>query len=142
MSALPNYRPQQLSLGSLKQEILCIIWQLGSVTVKDVHQRLVADRQRQLTCSSVTTVLNRLAKKGWLTCEKGNRSYRWRSLVSQEQARVIQAYEQLQKFLAVANPDLIAAFADSLDRASVEQFEAIAKKIQALRELREEESCI
>lgn len=135
MSGLPNYRPKQLSLGPLEKEILHIIWELGSVTVLDVHKRILANPKRQLAYASVTTILNRLTKKGWLARHKESRTFRWRALVSQQEARILQAYEQLHQFLAVAHPDVVAAFADSLDQASVEQFEAIAQKIQEERKL-------
>jgi predicted transcriptional regulator len=92
-----------------------------------VHERILADPKRRLASASVTTVLNRLTKKGWLACNKENRNYRWRPLVSQQEAQILQAYEQLHQFLAVGNPDVVAAFADSLDQDSVEQFEAIVR---------------
>ncbi|NJM70742.1 MAG: MarR family transcriptional regulator [Scytonema sp. RU_4_4] len=137
MSPLPNYRPKQLSLGSLEKEILHIIWKLGSATVKDLHEQILIDPERQLTYASVTTILKRLTQKGWLTREKEGRIFRWRALVSQEEAGILQTHEQLHQFLAVGNPDVVAVFADSLEQASVEQFEAIAQKIQALRPVRE-----
>lgn len=137
MVALPNYRPHQLSLGPLETEILHIVWDLGTASVKDVHQRILADPQRELAYTSVTTILNRLTKKGWLTCNKQNRSYVWQPLISREQARALNAYEQLQQFLAVGNPDVVAAFADSLDQASVDQLEAIAQKLRTARQARE-----
>ncbi|NWF57995.1 MAG: BlaI/MecI/CopY family transcriptional regulator [Fischerella sp.] len=130
MSPLPNHRPQKLSLGFLEKEILHIIWELGSVTVKDVHERILADPKRRLTSASVTTILNRLTTKGWLVCNKeSRRNYRWQALVSQQEAQILQAYEQLHQFLAVGNPDVVAAFADSLDQDSVEKFEAIARML-------------
>jgi predicted transcriptional regulator len=139
---LPNHRPQQLSLGPLETEILQIIWDLGMVTVKDVHDRILSDPDRELAYTSVTTVLNRLTKKGWLTCNKQERSFTWKPLVSREEANALQAYEQLNQFLAVGNPDLVAAFADHLDQTSVEQLEAIAQRLQAIRKAREEQECI
>nr|WP_322744467.1 MULTISPECIES: hypothetical protein [unclassified Coleofasciculus] len=45
----------------------------------------------------------------------------------------------MQRFLAVGNPDVIAAFADSLDQASLEQIEAIAQRLKAIRKAREEQ---
>lgn len=139
MSPLPSYRPKQLSLGPLEKEILNIVWELGCVTVKDVHERILANPDRELAYTSVTTVLRRLTKKGWLTCNQKGRAFSWQPLVSRHQAEVITAHEQLNRFLEVGNPDLIAAFADSLDAASVEQIEAIAERIQAARRAREGE---
>jgi predicted transcriptional regulator len=138
MVPLPNYRPKQLSLGPLEREILEIVWELRSATVKDIHDRILSDPDRELAYASVTTVLNRLTQKGWLTCNKQDKSFIWQSPLSQAEARSIEAYEQLNQFLAVGNPDIVAAFADSLDRASIEQIAAIAQQLQAIRAAREE----
>jgi predicted transcriptional regulator len=51
MTWLPHYRPQQLSLGPLEQEILQIVWELGTATVKDIHERILANPDRELAYS-------------------------------------------------------------------------------------------
>ncbi|MBL1173779.1 BlaI/MecI/CopY family transcriptional regulator [Pantanalinema sp. GBBB05] len=139
MVSLPHHRPRQLSLGPLETEILHILWTLNTASVKDVHEQILADPDRELAYTSVTTVLNRLTKKGWLTREKHGRSFIWRPLVTRPEAQALLAYEQLNQFLAIGNPDVVAAFADHLDQASVEQLEAIAQRLQAVRRSREEE---
>jgi predicted transcriptional regulator len=139
MAPLPDYRPKQLSVGPLEAEILQIIWELGSATVKDVHDRILSDPNRELAYTSVTTVLRRLTDKGWLVCDKKGKAFYWRPLLTKQQAEVIKAHEQLQRFLAVGNPDVVAAFADSLDETASEQIAAIAKRIQAARQAREGE---
>jgi predicted transcriptional regulator len=139
MTPLPDYRPKQLSVGPLEAEILNIVWELGSATVKNIHDRILADPNRELAYTSVTTVLRRLTDKGWLACDKKGRAFYWRPLVTKVQADVIKAHEQLQRFLAVGNPDVVAAFADSLDEAASDQIQAIAQRIQAARQAREEQ---
>lgn len=139
MPPLPNYRPKHLSLGPLETEILHIIWELGTVTVKDVHDRILSDPDRELAYTSVTTVLRRLTQKGWLSCNKTGRSFTWHPLVSRQDAQALKAYDQLHQFLAVSNPDVVASFADSLDAASLKQIQAIAQRLQAVRKAREEE---
>jgi predicted transcriptional regulator len=136
MTPLPDYRPKQLSVGPLEAEILGIVWEVGSATVKDVHDRILEDPDRELAYTSVTTVLRRLTEKGWLACDKQGKAFYWRPLLTKQQAEVIKAHDQLQRFLAVGNPDIIAAFADSLDQATTDQIEAIAKRIQSAREAR------
>jgi predicted transcriptional regulator len=138
MYSLPNYRPQQLSLGPLETEILHLVWELGTASVKDVHDRILADPDRELAYTSVTTVLRRLTNKGWLSCSKEGRIFYWQALVSPEQAQAINSYEQLHRFLSVSSPDVVASFADSLDTASVEQLNAIASRLENLRSQREE----
>jgi predicted transcriptional regulator len=139
MSPLPDRRPRHLSLGPLESEILGIIWKRGSATVKEIHDQILADPDRELAYTSVTTVLNRLTKKGWLICNKQNRAFCWKPTLSAQEAQVLKAHEQLNRFLAVSNPDVVAAFADSLDAASVEQLHAIAQRLQAIRQARTEE---
>jgi predicted transcriptional regulator len=133
MGQLPSYRPQQMSLGPLEREILEIIWALGPATVRDVHQRILADPNRELAYTSVTTVLTRLMKKGWLACDRQDKSFVWRTLLSRDQAQALFAYDQLQQFLAVGNPDIVAAFADQLDQTSIDQLDSIAQKLRQAR---------
>lgn len=139
MAPLPNYRPKHLSLGPLETEILSILWDLGSATVKEVHDRILADPNRELAYTSVTTVLRRLTQKGWLACDKRERAFHWRPLISRQEAQALEAHNRLQQFLAVGNPDVVLAFADELDQASLEQLDAIAQRLQAIRRAREEQ---
>lgn len=134
---LPDRRPKQLSLGPLEAEILEIIYDLGSATVKDIHDRILADPDRELAYASVTTILNRLVKKGWLSCDRQNRAFVWKPSISREEAQMLNAHDRLQQFLAVSDPDVVAAFADSLDCASLDRLDAIAQRLQAVRKARE-----
>lgn len=62
----------------------------------------------------------------------------WTARVTESQAKAVKSYEQLQQFLAVSNPDVVAAFADSLDTASIDQLTAIAERLKAARQQRQE----
>ncbi len=139
MAPLPARQPKSLSLGPLETEILELLWERSQATVKEIHDCILADPDRELAYTSVTTVLRRLAQKGWVACDKTERAYVWRPQLSRAEARVLQAHERLHRFLAVGNPDVVAAFADSLDRASLEQLAAIAQRLQAAREQRNSE---
>ena len=140
MASLPNYRPKKLSLGPLESEILGIVWNLKVATVKNVHDRILQDPDRELAYTSVTTVLQRLTQKGWLKCSKKGKAFSWQALLSREQAQALYSYEKLNGFLAVSSPDLVASFADSLDTASLEQIEAIASRLNHIRRQREGQS--
>lgn len=140
MSPLPN-SPNKLSLGTLEAEILGILWQFGSATAREIHDQILADPDRELAYASVTTVLSRLQQKGWLKRHKRHKQQRafvWEPLISQRDTQVLQAYHQLKELLAIGNPDIVAAFADELDSASIEQLDAIAQRLTAIRQAREE----
>lgn len=145
MSPLPLHRPRQLSLGPLEAEILAILWTKGSATVKEIHDHILADPDRDLAQASVTTVLQRLAKKGWLQREavrqpagKLRRVYVWQPTVTQQEATLLTAHRQLEEFLAIGSPDIVAAFADSLDPADVDKLDAIAQRLRTLRDAKED----
>lgn len=145
MSPLPRHRPRQLSLGPLEAEILAIIWAKSGATVKEIHDHILADPDRDLTQASVTTVLQRLAKKGWLRREaiqsgKTRQVYQWQPTVSQQEAQALTAHQQLQSFLAVGSPDIVAAFADSLDVADLDKLDAIAARLRTLRHAQDSQS--
>jgi len=136
MNAFSPHRPKNLSLGPLETEIISILWLLGPTSATAVHQHILQDIDRELTYSSVSTVLKRLIKKGWVLCDRTQKIQIWKTTLSQAQAEILTAQEQLQRFLAVGSPDIVAAFADTLDDDSLAQIDAIAQKIQAAREAR------
>ena len=137
MANFPPYKPKNLSLGPLETEIVEILWRLGETSATAVHQQILADINRELTYSSVSTVLKRLEKKGWVSCSRASRVHIWRAMVSQQQATILKAQEQLHRFLAVGSPEIVAAFADTLDDSSLAQINEIAQKIQAVRDARD-----
>ena len=62
MVLFPSYCPQTLSLGPLEAEIVEILWTLGPTSATAIHQHILEDIDRELTYSSVSTVLKRLMK--------------------------------------------------------------------------------
>ncbi|MDR9403351.1 MAG: BlaI/MecI/CopY family transcriptional regulator, partial [Halothece sp. Uz-M2-17] len=108
-------------------------------SVKAIHERILSDPDRELAYTSVTTVLQRLTQKGWLKCHKQRRVFYWEAKLSREEAQALKAYEQLNQFLAVSNPDVVASFADRLDTDSLEQLDAIALRLRSIRQQREEQ---
>ena len=136
MTVSPN-SPNTLSLGPLETEIVEILWLLGPTSATAVHQHILQDIDRELTYSSVSTVLKRLVKKGWVSCDRTKKIQIWQTRLSQQQAEILTAQEQLHRFLAVGSPEIVAAFADTLDDDSLAQMDAIAQKIKAARAARD-----
>ncbi|MBD2186973.1 BlaI/MecI/CopY family transcriptional regulator [Pseudanabaena mucicola] len=136
MTPLPKYRPKHLSLGPLESEILNIIWNSTRLGATDIHDRILNDPDRELAYGSVMTVLRRLEQKGWIHCEKEGRTLYWQARISRAEAQALQAYHQLNRFLELGDADIVAAFADDLDRASMDKLEAIADRLTKLRQSR------
>ena len=138
MTPLPKYRPKQLSLGPLESELLNIIWDSTRISATDIHDRILADPDRELAYGSVMSVLRRLEQKGWIACDKEGRNLYWQTLISREEAQALTAYNQLNRFLEVGDVDIVAAFANDLDRASMDKLEAIAARLKNIRQSREQ----
>ncbi len=138
MTPLPKYRPKQLSLGPLESELLNIVWDNKKLNATDIHDRILADPDRELAYGSVMTVLRRLEQKGWIECEKEGRALYWQAKISREEAQALVAYHQLHRFLELGDADIVAAFANDLDRASIDKLEAIAMRLKNIRQSREQ----
>lgn len=139
MTPLPKYRPKHLSLGPLETEILNIVWDGTRLGATEIHDRILADPDRELAYGSVMTVLRRLEQKGWIAYEKEGRILYWQARISRKEAQAITAYDQLNRFLEISNADIVAAFANDLDRASIDKLEAIATRLQNIRQSREQQ---
>lgn len=137
MVPFPINQPNNLSLGPLETEILELLWQLEPTTAVAIHQTILEDIDRELTYSSVSTVLRRLEGKGWIKSHRSGRSLIWQTLVSRHQAEMLISHRELHRFLDVSNPDIVAAFADTLDDESLNQLESITQRIRAARQSRE-----
>ena len=138
MTPLPKYRPKQLSLGPLESELLNIIWDSKRLSATDIHDRILTDPDRELAYGSVMTVLRRLEQKGWVNYEKEGRTLYWQARISRDEAQSLAAYHQLNRFLEVGDADIVAAFANDLDRTSMDKIEAIAARLKNLRQSREQ----
>jgi predicted transcriptional regulator len=70
-------------LGPLETEVMDTVWDLGDVTVRDVHQALQAEHP--IAYTTVMTTLGRLADKGLLRRAEDQPAHRYSALVTREQ---------------------------------------------------------
>ncbi len=89
-------------LGELEQAVMDVLWaQTGALSVREVHARLIADRD--LAYTTVMTVLDRLAKKGIVCRNLDGRAWHYRPLASRtdlfsgEILALLEALEPVQR---------------------------------------------
>jgi predicted transcriptional regulator len=73
-------------LGELESEVMEVVWSRGKVFVKDVHEEL--SRKRTLATTTISTVLDRLYRKGFVGRElvkEGGLRYLYYAIVSKEE---------------------------------------------------------
>ncbi len=76
-SITPVFRPEAKGLrkvfGELEADIMECLWARGQGTVSEVYKELVT--RRELAYTTVKTIMERLAEKGYLRCDRRQRAY-------------------------------------------------------------------
>ncbi|MFT5522740.1 MAG: BlaI family penicillinase repressor [Pirellulaceae bacterium] len=79
-------RPSSNYPTDLELEILKVLWQSGPQTVEEVRESLASPEcDRQLTHSSVITVMNIMVKKKYLQRKKVSRAFQYEACVLETQ---------------------------------------------------------
>ena len=72
-------------LGGTEMEVLRHVWDLGTATVRDVHDRI--RDERRIAYTTVMTVMKNLAEKGYLSFERDGQTYVYRAERRPEEGR-------------------------------------------------------
>lgn len=86
-------------LGELQAQIMIVLWRLEAGTVEQVRRALPTRYRGAYT--TVQTVLNRLAERGFLTRERDGRAFVYRLNITKTQYLAC----TIQHTLAAASPD-------------------------------------
>ncbi len=73
------------ALSEAQLEVMQVVWQHDEVTVSDVWQAIAA--RRDVARNTVLTVMDRLAKRGWLTKRSVGNLHVYRAAASEKAAR-------------------------------------------------------
>lgn len=74
-----------LAIGDSEMEVLNHVWELKEATVSQVHERILSDRKVAYT--TVMTMMQNLAKKGYLTFRKDGVTYVYRPAIDPAKVR-------------------------------------------------------
>jgi predicted transcriptional regulator len=99
-----------LDLAPLELECMTVLWPLGAGTVREIHHRLALSRPR--ACTTVLTIMDRLAQKGIVTRRKVGRAYRYEPRLSVEEARLNAVGKIVEGFFE-GSPQALAAHLSS-----------------------------
>ncbi len=80
-----GHRRAILDLAPLELDCLNALWPLGEASVRDIHGALQPVRPRAYT--TIMTILDRLAQKGVVERRKQGRAWRYRPVLSADEAR-------------------------------------------------------
>lgn len=92
------------ALTDAEARVMAVLWQTQTATVGEVVSDL--SRKREVSYSTVQTILRILENKGYVTHDKVARAFRYRPLVDERQARR-RAMRHLVKRLFNGSPSLL-----------------------------------
>jgi len=122
-----------VALGPLEEEVMEIVWALGSGNVRDVVERMV----RPLAYTTVMTTLDRLFKKGLLARETGERAYVYSARLSREDWSRQRAGEMMAGFLTgplESRQILFSCLVDAVGSHDALMLDELEEKIRRKRE--------
>ena len=121
-------------LGELERAVMDHLWDIcdadpaATVTVRDLHQALEADRR--LAYTTVMTVLDRLARKDLVVQERDGRAYRYRARAGRAAMTAALMHDALEDF---AHDDRRTALVAFVDVASPDELEALRQALDRVR---------
>ena len=77
--------PDRHQLGDLQLAIMRVLWERGGATVVQVHEALAGERD--LSASTVGTMLQKMERKGVVRHRRDGRRYVYRPIVSEDEVR-------------------------------------------------------
>lgn len=105
------------AFGPLEQRVMQSLWDHADQTPRQVLERLNADSTRPLAYTTVTTILVRLSRKGYVERRLTGRTYRYSALVDRANVADVAGRRGLDELLNRHGPDNVARFALDLGPA-------------------------
>jgi predicted transcriptional regulator len=123
-----------MSLGELQADILGAIQKLGKASAREIMREI--GTQRQVAYTTVSTVLDRLYKKGFVKRSKvigrGGAKYVY-SFAAPAEIRTNLVQRALNQLVSAFGPSVIPTIYDSLDQISKEDSAELQGKVSRAR---------
>ncbi len=115
-------------LGPLESEVMEVVWDLGEVTVRDVHRALRS--RRAIAYTTVMTTLTRLSEKGLLERIEDQPAHRYSPAVTREQY-ANSTVKSVVDWLVTHFPDpAVSYFVDRVEREDERVVERLREAIE------------
>lgn len=112
-------------LGELELDVMHIVWERETVTVRDVLE--VLTETRPLAYTTVMTIMSRLADKGLLIANKQGKTYHYRASQSQDEFEAQAVGQVVQSLITDFGGEIaISQFVEQLSAADPEQLARLA----------------
>ena len=116
-------------LTRAEEEMMHILWELGSGTVGDVRSRIEEKEGKKPPHSTISTVLRILSDKGFLTYEVYGRTHVYTPAVSKE-AYSAQSLDQLVSDYFGGSTDRLVSFLVKREDLSLDELNELIQKLE------------
>ncbi len=130
----PVKQPLRLPGGALEQAVLLAVWELGTATAREVHDRVAA--ANSLAYTTITTVLDRLFTKRLVSRELHGKAFVYRPTVQREVVERAQAKETLSDLLGATPRPALATLVDAVESIDPKLLDELAAVVAARRKSR------
>lgn len=119
------------ALGDLEVDVMGIVWDMNTATVKDVFE--VMYKRRGLAYTTIMTVMNRLAIKGILSQDKSAVPYIYRPLVARDEMATSMVREVVDRVLGGSASTVMSYLIDdeNIDAAEIDKLKKLIKQKEA-----------
>lgn len=122
------------TLGEQEHEVLSAVWQLGTCTVRQVHERVGVPRG--LAYTTISTVLDRLQKKGFLSRGREGRTLVYRAAKREGTVQQSRVRTLVDRIFGDDPEPAVARLVDAVETYDPELLDRLAREIDARRRTR------
>lgn len=119
-------------LGDLEAEIMECLWEMGSASVRDVHECLLG--RRDIAYTTVMTVMSRLAEKGMLARRQDGRAYIYNPVQTRDAFCTGVVKRVMAGLFGSAGRPVLAHFVESLAEEDQAELDLLSELIARKRE--------
>lgn len=119
--------------GTLEYAVMSVLWELGTATVREVHERVGAN----LAYTTTATVLDRLCDKGYCSRLRLGKSFSYRAEVPREDVDRARARETVARLIADDPVPAIACLVEAIESLDPELLAELARVTAARRKTRD-----
>ncbi len=115
-------------LTRAEEEIMHIVWELGSCTVGDIRSRIEEKEGKKPPHSTISTVLRILSDKGFLTYEAFGRTHVYQPAVTKEEYSA-QSLDQLVSDYFGGSADRLVSFLVKREDLSLDELNDLLQQL-------------
>jgi predicted transcriptional regulator len=121
----------RLPADDLEYAVLAELWQLGTASVRELHDRL--GLRQGLVYTTTAKVVDRLRQKGLLQRQRKGNAFVYRSRVAREEVELARARNAVSRLLGARPRAAVAALVEAVDDVDPALLDELERAVLARR---------